>query len=190
MFPAHGAGSAGGKALSSETSSTLGAERRHNYALQPMTEDAFVAAVTEGQPLRPRYFSYDARRNRERRPLLDEREAPALLDLDDVLGRQRAGALMLDAREPGEFAAGHLRAAVNVGLAGRFAEWAGDVVAPERDIVLVGDAEQATEARIRLGRVGSTGWWDSWPTRQGCERPGPTSSRSAPGSTPRTWPSG
>jgi glyoxylase-like metal-dependent hydrolase (beta-lactamase superfamily II) len=153
VFPAHGAGSSCGRQLSSATSSTLGEQRLTNYALQPVGEDQFVAAVTEGQPARPHYFEFDAQRNRELRPLLDD-EAPPLLDLDDVLRRQEAGAVLLDAREPADFAAGHLRRAVNVGLQGRFAEWSGDVLAPEREIVLVGDPTIAVEAKIRLGRVG------------------------------------
>jgi len=57
--------SACGKNLSNDTQSTIGEQRRTNYTLQPMTEDAFVALVTEGQPLQPVYFSYDARRNRQ-----------------------------------------------------------------------------------------------------------------------------
>ena len=76
VFPAHGAGSSCGRQLSTETSSTLGEQRQANYALQPMGEDEFVAAVTEGQPVRPHYFEFDAQRNRELRPLLDE-QAPA-----------------------------------------------------------------------------------------------------------------
>jgi glyoxylase-like metal-dependent hydrolase (beta-lactamase superfamily II) len=153
VFPAHGAGSSCGKQLSSETSSTLGEQRRTNYALQAMSEDAFVAAVTEGQPARPQYFEFDARRNRELRPLLDE-AAPALLPLAEVLARRDAGALLLDPREPAEFADGHLRGAVNVGLQGRFAELAGAVLPPDRDIVLAGDPAIAAEAKLRLGRVG------------------------------------
>jgi rhodanese-related sulfurtransferase len=153
VFPAHGAGSSCGKQLSSETSSTLGAQKRLNYALQPMSEDEFVATVTEGQPQRPQYFEFDAQRNRELRPLLDEAPPPALA-LDEVLARQRDGAVLLDAREPADFAAGHLRRAVNVGLQGRFAEWAGDVLSPHRDIVLVGDPTSAGEVKIRLARVG------------------------------------
>ena len=98
-----------------------------NYALQPMAEDAFVAAVTEGQPARPRYFEFDARRNRQRRPLLDQ-DAPRLLGIDEVLKCRDAGAAVLDARAPADFAAGHLRGAVNVGLQGRFAEWSGEVL--------------------------------------------------------------
>ena len=153
VFPAHGAGSSCGKQLSSETSSTLGEQRLTNYALQPMNEDEFVAAVTEGQPARPQYFEFDARRNRELRPLLDEAEPP-LLPIDEVMSRRDAGAVLLDAREPADFAAGHVRGAVNVGLQGRFAEWAGAVLAPDRDVVLVGDPAIAAEAKLRLGRVG------------------------------------
>jgi DMSO/TMAO reductase YedYZ molybdopterin-dependent catalytic subunit/rhodanese-related sulfurtransferase/glyoxylase-like metal-dependent hydrolase (beta-lactamase superfamily II) len=153
VFPAHGAGSSCGRQLSSETSSTLGEQRKTNYALQPMSEDEFVAVVTEGQPIRPHYFEFDAQRNREVRALLDD-ESPPLLDLGDVRRREEAGAVLLDAREPNDFASGHLRGAVNVGLQGRFAEWAADVLTPDRDVVLVGDPAIAGEAKVRLARVG------------------------------------
>jgi DMSO/TMAO reductase YedYZ molybdopterin-dependent catalytic subunit/rhodanese-related sulfurtransferase/glyoxylase-like metal-dependent hydrolase (beta-lactamase superfamily II) len=153
VYPAHGAGSACGKALSAETSSTIGEQRRTNYALQDLTEDAFVAAVTEGQPARPRYFALDARVNRELHALLDE-DPPPVLSLDNVLARREAGALLLDPREPADFAVAHLAGAVNIGLQGRFAEWAGNVLPPERDIVLVGDPARAAEAKVRLARVG------------------------------------
>jgi rhodanese-related sulfurtransferase/glyoxylase-like metal-dependent hydrolase (beta-lactamase superfamily II) len=154
VFPAHGAGSACGKQLSSETTSTLGEQRRTNYALAPMTEDQFVAAVTEGQPTRPHYFSFDAKRNREAHGLLDEHAPPTPMDLPGVLERIAGGAVALDTREPSDFAAGHLRGAINVGLQGRFAEWAGDVLDPESEIVLVGDPVTAIESRIRLARIG------------------------------------
>jgi len=153
VYPAHGAGSACGKALSTETTSTIGEQRRTNYALQNLAEDAFVAAVTEGQPARPSYFAFDARANRQAHALLDG-HAPDLLDLDDALARREAGAVFLDAREPADFAVAHLAGAVNVGLQGRFAEWAGDVLPPDRDIVLVGDPALAAEAKLRLARVG------------------------------------
>jgi DMSO/TMAO reductase YedYZ molybdopterin-dependent catalytic subunit/rhodanese-related sulfurtransferase/glyoxylase-like metal-dependent hydrolase (beta-lactamase superfamily II) len=153
VFPAHGAGSSCGKQLSCETSSTLGEQRLTNYALQPMSEHEFVSAVTEGQPARPQYFEFDARRNREVRPLLDE-AAPPPLQIDEVLSWRDAGAVLLDAREPDDFATAHVRGAVNIGLRGRYAEWAGAVLAPERDIVLVGDPAIAVEAKVRLGRIG------------------------------------
>jgi glyoxylase-like metal-dependent hydrolase (beta-lactamase superfamily II)/rhodanese-related sulfurtransferase len=153
VYPAHGAGSACGKALSSETTSTIGEQRRGNYALQDMTEDSFVAAVTEGQPARPAYFGFDAQANRHTHALFDS-TPPELLTLDDVLARRDAGAVLLDPREPTDFCVAHLAGAVNVGLQGRFAEWAGDVLPTDRDIVLVGDPALAADAKLRLARVG------------------------------------
>jgi glyoxylase-like metal-dependent hydrolase (beta-lactamase superfamily II)/rhodanese-related sulfurtransferase len=153
VFPAHGAGSSCGKQLSSETSSTLGEQRRTNYALRPMDEDTFVRVVLEDQPARPHYFEFDAQRNRELHPLLDD-SPPRLLGTDEVLAIAERGAVLLDSREITDFAAGHLRSAVNIGLQGRFAEWAGDVLPPNRDIVLVGDPASALETKVRLARVG------------------------------------
>jgi len=154
VFPAHGAGSSCGKQLSSETSSTIGAQRRTNYALQPMTEAQFVAAVTEGQPAMPAYFTFDAQRNREERGLLDESVAPPGMGLAAVLRQIADGAIALDTREPPDFAAGHLRGAINVGLQGRFAEWAGNVLDPSDGLVLVGDPTAALKSRVRLARIG------------------------------------
>jgi rhodanese-related sulfurtransferase len=154
VFPAHGAGSSCGKQLSTERQSTIGEQRLVNYALQPMTEDEFVRAVTEGQPTTPGYFAFDAARNREDRPTLDEEQAPAPLDLETVLAAQRDGAVVLDTRDPMDFAAGHLRGSVNVSLAGRFAEWTGDVLDPGSPVVLVSNPGTELEARVRLGRIG------------------------------------
>jgi hypothetical protein len=108
-----------------------------NYALAPMSEDEFVAVVTEGQPIASPYFSFDRRRNREQRPMLDEQQSPEPLSMSEVLHGQADSAVVLDTREPADFAAGHLRGSLNVGLGGRFAEWAGDVLRPDQDIVLV-----------------------------------------------------
>lgn len=154
VFPAHGAGSACGKNLSTETQSTIGEQRRTNYALQPMTEDAFVALVTEGQPLQPMYFSFDAQRNRQAHPLLDEEDLPAQLTLPELLARRDAATAVLDTRDPMDFAAGHLRGSINVGMHGRFAELVGDVLLPDRSIVLVSEAGTELEAKVRLARVG------------------------------------
>ena len=153
VFPAHGAGSACGKQLSSETSSTIGEERRTNYALQMIDADQFVAALTEDPPPRPRYFEFDSLRNREQHPLLDG-NAPTLMDIEDVCKHARAGAILLDSREQADYASGHLRGAVNVGLRGRFAESVGIVLSPDPDIVLVGDPALAQESKTRLARVG------------------------------------
>lgn len=153
VFPAHGAGSSCGKRLSSETSSTIGAQKETNYALKKPDVDAFIAAVTDGQSVRPPYFEFDSKRNTEAHPLLDEKP-PALLDIDEVVHHAQGGAVLLDTRDAGDHAAGHLRGAVNVSLQGRFAEWAGNVVSPDRDIVLVGDPAHARESKTRLARVG------------------------------------
>jgi rhodanese-related sulfurtransferase len=110
--------------------------------------------VTEGQPTRPHYFAFDAQRNREQRHLLDETATPSELRLGEVLDLIAAGAVPLDTREAADFAAGHLRGAINVGLQGRFAEWAGDVLDPDRGIVLVGDPTTALESTVRLARIG------------------------------------
>ena len=103
VFPAHGAGSACGKQLSSETSSTIGEQRRDNYALQITDVDEFVATLTEGQSPQPRYFEFDSLRNREQRPLLDE-NPPPLLDIDDVCKHAHVGAILLDTREQDDYA--------------------------------------------------------------------------------------
>ena len=107
----------------------------------------------EGQAPQPHYFEFDSVRNREQRPLLDD-NAPALLGIDEVRRHAAMGAILLDARDPAEYARGHLRGAVSVGLEGRFAESAGQVFPPDRDIVLVGDVGIAQESKIRLARVG------------------------------------
>lgn len=154
VFPAHGAGSACGKNLSSETASTIGEQRRTNYALAPMSEDEFVEAVTQGQSAAPLYFSFAANRNRQVRELLSEDGPVASLGFEEVLAHQANGAVVLDARDDLAFAAGHLRGSVNVGLGGRFAEYAGEVMSPGTPIVLVTDPGHEAEATLRLARIG------------------------------------
>ncbi|MBI4883848.1 MAG: MBL fold metallo-hydrolase [Actinobacteria bacterium] len=154
VFPAHGAGSACGKFLSSETSSTIGEQRRTNYALQPMSEAEFVQCVTEGQSLSPLYFAFAANRNKQARAGFAEGEAPPPMSLTQVLAEQRRGAVVLDSRDPAAFAQGHLVGSYNVGLAGRYAEYAGDVLTADQAIVLVCEPGTELEARNRLARIG------------------------------------
>jgi glyoxylase-like metal-dependent hydrolase (beta-lactamase superfamily II)/rhodanese-related sulfurtransferase len=154
VFPAHGAGSACGKNLSTETSSTIGDQRVNNYALVAPDRETFVALVTEGQPPAPSYFVYDAVLNRKDRPLLDETAPLDALDLETATRMVAGGAILLDGRSPEEFARGHLIGSVNVGLEGRYAEFAGSVVPSDVDIVLVVDPGFEVEARNRLGRIG------------------------------------
>jgi len=156
VYPAHGAGSACGKALSSETSAPLGQQRLSNYALAPMSKADFVRLVTADQPTAPAYFGYDADLNRRRRATLDESLAKVLVPLEpkDVLARQAAGALVLDVRDADAFAAEHLANAVNAGLDGKFATWVGSVLAPTQELVLVGGVGDEQQAALRLGRIG------------------------------------
>jgi glyoxylase-like metal-dependent hydrolase (beta-lactamase superfamily II)/rhodanese-related sulfurtransferase len=154
IFPAHGAGSACGKNLSTASQSTIGEQRATNYALQPMSEDDFVAAVTTGQSVAPPYFGFAAQANRSDHDLLDDSEAPPFLGVEEVARWLADGAVLIDGRRSDEFASGHLRGAVNVGMEGRFAEYAGDIARPDQPIVLVTDPGREAEARVRLARIG------------------------------------
>jgi len=154
VYPAHGAGSACGKNLSTDTVSTIGEQRANNYALLAPDKETFIALVTEGQPPAPGYFAYDAVLNRKERPLLDENTQPKALSIAQVDQALKAGALVVDGRDPETFAAGHLARSINVGLEGRYAEFAGSVVPHDVDIVLVVDEGFELEARNRLARIG------------------------------------
>ena len=156
VYPAHGAGSLCGKALGKETVSTIGEQRRANYALQPMTKERFVELVTADQPDAPPYFTYDAVLNSREHERLDdalERELTPLT-LDDVLKRQAEGSQVLDTREPEEFAAAHLAGSINIGLGGRYATWAGTLLRHDRPIVVIASPGREEEAALRLGRIG------------------------------------
>ncbi|MGA1359351.1 MAG: MBL fold metallo-hydrolase, partial [Ilumatobacteraceae bacterium] len=154
VYPAHGAGSACGKNLSTETVSTIGEQRRTNYALAPMSEEEFVKVVTEGQAAAPLYFSFAAVRNRMKRDVFDESGSTTMLSFDEVLKAQQSGAVIVDSREPNEFALGHVKGSINVGLSGRFAEYSGEVITSDTKVVLVCPSGTENEARIRLGRIG------------------------------------
>lgn len=154
VYPAHGAGSACGKNLSTDTWSTIGDQLATNYALADMSKTEFIDVVTEGQTAPPAYFSYDANLNRENRPLLDQDSTPEALDLATAVRWQRRGAVVLDTRDPAEFARGHLMGSINIGMAGRYAEFAGGVIQPGAAIVLVVDDGMEREAKNRLARIG------------------------------------
>ena len=155
VYPAHGAGSLCGKSLSKETVSTLGEQRRTNYALQPMNKEAFIQVVTADQPEAPAYFTYDAVLNSEERPTLDETLARINpMTLDDVVALQAIGAQILDTRDAGEFASAHLAGSINIGLNGQYATWAGTVLDREHPIVVIADPGREHEAATRLGRIG------------------------------------
>jgi hydroxyacylglutathione hydrolase len=154
VYPAHGAGSACGKNLSTNTVSTIGEQRTTNYALAPMTEDQFVAAVTEGQSTAPMYFLHAATTNRKARDTFDEDAPLTAMSMADVSAARASGTAIVDTRDDADFALGHLRGSINVGLGGRFAEYTGEVVTAGTPIVIVAEPGKEREATTRLARIG------------------------------------
>jgi len=136
--------------------STIGEQRRVNYALQPMSKGAFIDLVTADQPDAPAYFTYDAVLNSKERPTLDETLAREVnpLTLDQLLALRDVGAQILDTRDPTEFAAAHLAGSLNVGLGGQYATWAGTILNHDHPIVVIADPGREHESATRLGRIG------------------------------------
>jgi hydroxyacylglutathione hydrolase len=154
VFPAHGAGSACGKNLSTELSSTIGDQKATNYAVRATDKQTFVELVSEGQAPAPDYFIFDAVLNRKEHQLLDESQMPDPVDFDAAAPAIDNGAMLVDGRNPEEFAQGHVRGAINVGLDGRYAEFAGSVIPADVDILLVTEPGQELEGKNRLARIG------------------------------------
>jgi hydroxyacylglutathione hydrolase len=156
VYPAHGAGSLCGKQLSSDTVSTLGEQRRFNYALQPMTKEQFIRLVTADQPDAPAYFTYDAILNTRERATLDKNLEQVVrpVDLDEVLRMGDAGAQILDVRDPAEYAKGHLAGSINIGLGGQYATWAGTLLDRAKPIIIIAEPGREQESALRLGRIG------------------------------------
>lgn len=156
VYPAHGAGSLCGRAISKDTVSTIGEQRRLNYALQPMSKQTFIELVTTDQPEAPPYFVYDAVLNSKERPTLEEALERELkpLTLDRLLALEAEGAQILDTRDPDEFGAAHLAGSINIGLGGQYATWAGTVLDRRDPIVIIADPGRESESAVRLGRIG------------------------------------
>src|SRR2546428_805532 len=155
VYPAHGAGSMCGKNLSTETSSTLGQQRKFNYALQPMTKSQFVKMMTTDLPEAPAYFAKDAEINRAGAPSMDQLPEPEALTPAEVFKRAREDTVVLDVRSAAEFGAGHVPGSLNIGLGGQFALWAGSLIPLNSAIVIVAESEdKVSEAQLRLARVG------------------------------------
>lgn len=155
VYPAHGAGSMCGRNMSQETFSTIGEQRKSNYALKPMSKDEFVRMMITDLPEAPAYFPQDAEINRTGAPALAEISRPAALAPQEVGKLAAAGHLILDVRSAAEFGAGHLPGAINIGLSGQFATWAGTLIPIGTPLVIVAESEEkAGEAVMRLARVG------------------------------------
>ncbi len=154
VFPAHGAGSACGKNLSTERQSTIGEQRAFNYACQPMSEERFLEVVTAGQPAAPAYFIYNATLNKRHRTVRDTDATAPALTAEQVEAALVDGAALLDARDNQEFAAGHLRGALNVPWDGRTAETIGAVLTPDQRVVIIAPDGQEQDVATRFVRIG------------------------------------
>lgn len=172
VYPAHGAGSLCGRNISQQRQSTIGEQRRMNYALKPMAEQEFVSLMTAEFAARPGYFIQDAEINREGAPSLNELPAPPALTPEDIEFLSAKGAIvrsparakrsagettgeraspagtieevpiLLDVRSAAQFCAGHVPGSINIGLGGQFASWAATIIGLERQIILVADGTQ------------------------------------------------
>ncbi|MEP7148320.1 MAG: rhodanese-like domain-containing protein [Acidobacteriota bacterium] len=152
IYPAHGAGSLCGKSLSSETWSTLGIQRETNYALRPMSKDEFVKIVASDQPQVPAYFPKSAERNLAGPASLDDLPSPAALSSEEIADFD---GIVLDVRTAAEFGTGHIPNAINIGLSGKFATWAGTFITVGTPLAIAAETqEQVDEAFMRLARVG------------------------------------
>jgi len=157
VYPAHGAGSSCGKQIGSEAYSTIGNEKATNYALQQPSETAFVAAVTEGLPEPPKYFAINAQINQQGYNSMSAILPVALqaLSLEDFkIRKQDENVVVLDTRPATEFTQGFVPASIFIGLEGRFAEWAGNILPFDKSILLVASIGKEKEAVTRLARVG------------------------------------
>ena len=156
VYPAHGAGSLCGRSMSDDASSTIAREMRTNYALQPMTQDAFVHLLTGDLPPRPAYFQDEVARNRAGAAPLEDLAPVPELGSEEVARLQAEGAILLDTRPWAQFAAAHIPGSINIALAGQFASWAARMLGISTGhVVLVAEDHAAVlEARMRLARVG------------------------------------
>lgn len=152
VYPAHGAGSLCGKSLSSETWSTLGVQRKINYALQPMSKEEFVKIVAEGQSEVPAYFPLSAAQNLMGSASLDDLPRPVALSTQEI---DNFDGVVLDVHNAAEYGAGHIPNSINIGLGGQFASWSGTLVTIGTPAAIVAETQaQVDEAFMRLARVG------------------------------------
>jgi hydroxyacylglutathione hydrolase len=156
VYPAHGPGSSCGKSLGPETFSTIGTEKRTNYALQPQTREEFVEAVTKGLNAAPKYFAINARINQKGYDELETVKAKGTraLSVEEFKKLTAGNVVILDTRNATEFTHGFVQGSISIGLEGRFAEWAGSILPFDKEIFLVTAPGKEEESVVRLSRVG------------------------------------
>jgi len=171
VYPAHGAGSSCGKNLGPNTFSTIGEEKQNNYALQPQSKEAFIAAITDGLEDAPKYFSVNAKINKEGYNSLDEIKAKGLtaFTVEAFKNKMSEDILVVDTRPADIFTEGFVPGSIFIGLEGRFAEWAGNLLSFNKTLLLITEKGKEEETVIRLARVGFAtiegylkGGFDAW----------------------------
>lgn len=173
VYPAHGAGSACGKNMSKETTDTLGHQKKVNYALQPMSKEEFIKAVTTGLVTPPAYFPMNVMMNIHGSESIDKvlsKGQHALSPEAFETAANETGALVLDTRSPQSFAKGFIPNSINIGIDGNFAPWVGALIPDiKQEILLITDEGREAEVVTRLARVGYDntigylkGGFDAW----------------------------
>jgi glyoxylase-like metal-dependent hydrolase (beta-lactamase superfamily II)/rhodanese-related sulfurtransferase len=156
VYPAHGAGSACGKNISKETSSTIGNQKKFNYALQEMSREQFIKVVTDGLSAPPQYFFKDAMINKNGYDNIDEVMSRNMKPLspEDVKKEITNGALILDTRTPDSFEKGFIKGSMQIGLNGTYAVWIGTLIDINLPLVIVSEEGKEHESILRAARVG------------------------------------
>lgn len=156
VFPAHGAGSACGKNIGTETSSTIGEQKQTNYALQNISREQFIEEVTDGLLAPPSYFFTDVMMNKNGYEDIDDVIERNLnpMSYSEVIEAQSKGVCLLDTRHPSDFAKGFIKGSINIGLKGQYAPWVGALIDPESTLILITDKDSEKESVTRLARVG------------------------------------
>ncbi|MBA3901801.1 MAG: MBL fold metallo-hydrolase [Bacteroidetes bacterium] len=157
VYPAHGAGSSCGKNIGKETFSTIGHQKKFNYALQPMSKEDFIKAVTEGLSAPPKYFFHDAAINKKGYENIDEviKKNSIALSVEEFENKMKIeNIVVLDTRNPDDFEKGFIPGAINIGLNGQYGPWVGALLNPNNPLLIVSDEGNEKEAVLRLARVG------------------------------------
>lgn len=171
VYPAHGPGSSCGKNLGPHTYSTIGEEKKTNYALKANGKEDFIQQVTDGISAPPSYFPINAKINKEGYDSLDEVLVQGLkaLSVDEFKERIKNDVIILDTRHASVFTQGFVPGSIFIGLEGRFAEWAGSLLPFDQPMVLVAEAGKEKESIVRMARVGFskvqgylTGGFEAW----------------------------
>lgn len=156
VYPGHGAGSACGKNISLEKQSTIGEQKKFNYALQPMSQDDFVKIVLDGISSAPEYFTHDVNMNKNGYETVSHVLTKSLkqLTVNEIEKLVKNGAIILDVRLPNDFEKGFIPGSINIGKVGMFAPWVATLIAPSKKVILVCNIDEEKEVISRLARVG------------------------------------